>query len=582
MNRGNQRRNALGAGRAADRAGVGLHALLADGGGGGNFAFIVAVAQSGQALDCHGAAAGAGQGLVAVLGAGGRFRLGHGKVMAQGGEFLLFRRTAGLADVGLHALGLTAGFGRHSAVVPCVAGGGDDLIPHIRVTDLADVVPYAVFQTGSRLGDSAVVADMLAGGGDLLSLGRAADFAGVCLFALLGAGGGLRHFTLVPGVLAGGGHSLDTGRAAEGAGIGLLPLMDAVGCLRDLAVVPHMVRRLLDTFFLRFSADRAGIGAHAFLGTGRFTGHSAFVPDVVTQGRDALGLGRAAFSAGEGLHAGLILVCLGRDFTIVPGVVDHRHIFGLGCTADGAGAGLSALGRAGRGQGFLPVAPGMFAGGVDRLGAQISAADFAGELLHARLAAGGCSDNGTVVAGVLTSGRDFDDFFLVAAFHGAGVGLFSLLAAGSGLCYSALIPDMLVAHGQDNRFTALPVDFDHRIVVGRLRHGVDVDCALAELGIVTHFELQAGQLAIAKYILAGLPVQLCTAHAVGRIKGRGNKGAVLYVHKLKHFFVKYYGDLHQADARVIVKAYCDIECIAALERVVVGLCHNGRRARRRD
>jgi len=43
---------------------------------------------------------------------------------------------------------------------------------------------------------------------------------------------------------------------------------------------------------------------------------------------------------------------------------------------------------------------------------------------------------------------------------------------------------MLVAHGQDNRFTALPVDFDHRIVVGRLRHGVDVDCALAELGIV--------------------------------------------------------------------------------------------------
>lgn len=57
------------------------------------------------------------------------------------------------------------------------------------------------------------------------------------------------------------------------------------------------------------------------------------IPDMVVQRGDFLGLGCAALRAGKGLDTVGVLVWLGRDFAVVPGVVDHRQLAGLGLAA---------------------------------------------------------------------------------------------------------------------------------------------------------------------------------------------------------------------------------------------------------
>ena len=240
----------FGLGLAANRAGVGLLAVLAASGLGGHFTFIPSVAGSGNNLGLGLAADGAGIGLYAVLSAG-----------SDGGYFALIpamrhrndrilvgaaRRADKLANAG-------TGTGRRFQYRDFISVG-------IRINRNRFLCDKHFTAHGAllALGQAGILAGrrfagydflgVLAGSGNLLTAEQ--DFAADGALHTVGAtgvaavGGFCGHNLF--GMLAGGGNSLGLGLVANRAGVGAYAVGDAGGRLIVLGLLvqnPLMARR---------------------------------------------------------------------------------------------------------------------------------------------------------------------------------------------------------------------------------------------------------------------------------------------------------------------------------------------------
>ena len=335
--------NALGLGLVADGAGIGLDArlgggrllgdnalvplmLLIDGdiadmllivaaltdliytasvlAGGGSSDFLVLMTQRRDDVVLEGLG-GIFHALVhgiAVLSAG---RSDHGLVVGvtQSRNALGVGITAVVAGEGLDTVLGVGGLGGHNAVIVIVTGCGDDLGVGMALVVLASEGLDAILGTGSSLGDNAVIVVMTQRGNLLgLSLGAAIVQALVGLHTGSLTGSRRGDSTIVPLVT----HSRDDlslGRAITRAGKGLLAILSAGSNLGDDTLAPIMVQSVHEI---------------AVLGQ-----RSVLVADVD---------GVALLSAGGS-----------NRITLVPSLLHHRDILGIGITAGRAGKGLDAL-----------------------------------------------------------------------------------------------------------------------------------------------------------------------------------------------------------------------------------------------